>query len=249
MKKPTDFKPKIHFGPRHRWPNAQRCQGWRPKLGRQCKKLARKDRRTCRTCGSGGRPPLSGKYTGLAGFSRRIQKNLADPRHLNLRSEIDILGLRLDALAHELLSGESQPAPDIGAIRKLVVSQSNAIRHGDADNLRAINGELIDKLDLLVAEADRWREYRSTARDFAALVGSEASRDLATSNLIPVAIVWQFIEFNQALMFRFIPDSIQRGLYMQELRAMIPRPPLNLIEDQTHENRQSPGQKQEATKK
>lgn len=242
-KKPTNYKAQIRFPAKHHWPGANRCQGWRSGPGRQCKKLARKGKRTCRTCGSGGRPPISGKYTGLAGFSQRIQKHLVDPRHLSLRAEIDVLGLRLDSLAHELLSSDAQPMPDIAAIRKLAVSQSMAIAHLDADRLRRINGELIDKLDLLVAEESRWQEYRATARDFAALVSSEVSRDLATSNMIPAAVVWEYIEMNQALMFHYIPDSVQRGLYMRELRAMIPRPPLKLVEDQTPaENRKSPSE-------
>lgn len=248
-KKPKDFKPKTHFGPRHRWPGAQRCQGWRPKLGRQCKKLARKGKRTCRTCGSGGRPPLHGKFTSVAGFSKQVQKNLADPRHLSLRSEIDILGLRLDGLAYELLSSESQPMPDVAEIQKLLVSQGLAITHQRESDLRRIQSELVRKVDLLAAEEGRWREYRSTARDFASLVASESAHDLANRNMIPVAVVWEFIRLNQSLMFQFL-TSVQRSDYMIQLRALIgPGPAAELkagqmIEGQFEpaENRKSPSE-------
>lgn len=221
--KPIDFKPKTKFGPKHRWPGASRCQGWRSKLGRQCKKLARKNKPTCRTCGSGGRPPIHGKYSNLSLFTERVERALLDPRLLSLKPEIAILTQRADDLLGQVLDGE--PIAEPAETRRLTNKILAAIRFGDQDRARQACGDLLDAVEKQKAEVDTWREIRGTFRDVDKLTRTEAATDLMAETMIPWVEVLKYIEVFSLEMFRYLPRESDRGEFLTRLRARIQVPP------------------------
>lgn len=220
-KKPADFKPKIQFPKNHHWAGARRCQGWRPKLSRQCKKLARKGRRTCRTCGSGGRPPTSGRYTKLAQLQTRVEQALGDGALLDLRAEIAILSTRADDLLGSLQDAESRP--DLGEIRNATLAIQSALRFGDSTKAGRATDHLLNLLDQSAAESETWEEIRATFLAMDRIVKSAAARELETKALVPWVQVLELVVVFKQLLYRYIPEHTMRLAFVKEFHTKFGR--------------------------
>lgn len=118
--KPSDFDPVEAFGPEHRWAGRPRCRAWSVNNGRQCRRLAMRGKRVCRSHGgAGGRAPVHGKYSIARQLSEAFEVAIMHPRLLSLRDEVAILTVRLADLIAQVQETEPE-SPEEGDIWALL---------------------------------------------------------------------------------------------------------------------------------
>lgn len=219
-KKPADFFPDPTFSD-----GRPRCTAWARSAGRQCRLSPKPPTSKCRFHGGAGSgpPPIHGRYTKLAQVRERIERNLTDPGQLELRAEIGILGYMLDGLAGQIVSEE--PLPFSAELLKLSKAALAAVRYGDQGRATNAMQKLVEMLEKAQDQRATRDEFRSTAGDLKSLITAQVNQDLLRQSMVPVHVVWEYIEWNQAIMFEFLDDSEQRSAYMRKLEALIRRPP------------------------
>ena len=195
-----------------------------PKCGsdRRCWSNRIKGRPACRMHGGrAGRKPTKGYaiYENLTNFN----EILMNPDLLNNRMQITALEAIAQDLIEEMTEHDQSALLDDAA--KAATMISAGLQFGDMVRLRAGTDMLLEALAPLKNARDLRREYYDNVGLSAKLKELEMKRSLAESGMIPAVVVWEYISFNQRMMFQFIPNANDRAAYMRKLRAVVPEPP------------------------
>ena len=211
--KPEDFEPVAAFKD-----GRPRCTAWARSAGRQCRQRPKQPGSKCRYHGGAGsgRPPISGRYTKLAGLQGRVERALGDGQILDLTAELAILGVHADDLLGQAQEGESRP--DWPEVEKTARAINAALRAGNQTQAVRAANHLLTLANQGNQESEAWAEITQTFLAMDRIARNQSARELEHKGLVPFAQVVQVLAVFQSLMFYFLKDPDDRQEFLQKFR-------------------------------
>jgi hypothetical protein len=197
-----------------------RCQFWRRRDRRQCRKAARQGRRFCKRHGGntvsiGPANPqfVHGRWSRLLPVSLRA----TGPSPLSLRDEIELVDARLEDHVHRIGEGAGTWAEVADAYGRLV----GAMKDANQDALRTALTDLRDLGAGNVASADLWSDTLALVEKRATLVTAERKFLLDARNVLSRDQVAAIASALVSAVATHVKDRATVAAILADIRAVV----------------------------